>query len=120
MAPHVGTRVGDSAGVSRIRPCRVSPISAVNIYIVRHLGAVQYGAFALAYVTYGFVLQASRGLATDPLLVRYSGKDMSTWRRAVSSAAGTATLVGLVGGGWCSSWPHFWTGRPEWPFLRSE
>ncbi len=72
---------------------------AVNIYIVRHLGAVQYGAFALAYVTYGFVLQASRGLATDPLLVRYSGKDVPTWRRAVSSAAGTATLVGLVGGG---------------------
>ena len=72
---------------------------AVNIYIVRHLGAEQYGAFALAYVTYGFVLQASRGLATDPLLVRYSGKDVPTWRRAVSSAAGTATLAGLVGGG---------------------
>ena len=72
---------------------------AVNIYIVRHLGAAQYGAFALAYVTYGFVLQASRGLATDPLLVRYSGKDVLTWRRAVSSAAGTATLTGLVGGG---------------------
>jgi O-antigen/teichoic acid export membrane protein len=71
---------------------------ALNIYIVRHLGAVQYGAFALAYVTYGFALQASRGLATDPLLVRYSGKDLPTWRRAVSSAAGTATLVGLVGG----------------------
>ena len=70
----------------------------MNIYIVRHLGAVQYGAFALAYVTYGFALQASRGLATDPLLVRYSGRDLSTWRWAVSKAAGTATLVGLVGG----------------------
>ena len=71
---------------------------ALNIYIVRHLGAVQYGAFALAYVTYGFALQASRGLATDPLLVRFSGKDIPTWRRAVSSAAGTALLVGLLGG----------------------
>ena len=29
---------------------------AVNIYIARSLGAVQYGAFALAYVTYGFAL----------------------------------------------------------------
>ncbi len=72
---------------------------AVNIYIVRHLGAVQYGAFALAYVTYGFALQASRGLATDPLLVRYSGKDLSTWRWAVSRAAGTAAIAGLAGGG---------------------
>ena len=31
---------------------------AVNIYIARYLGAVQYGAFSLAYVTYGFALQA--------------------------------------------------------------
>ena len=46
---------------------------AVNIYIARTLGAVQYGAFGLAYVTYGFALNASRGLATDPLLVRFSG-----------------------------------------------
>ena len=35
---------------------------AVNIYIARTLGAAQYGAFALAYVTYGFALNASRGL----------------------------------------------------------
>ena len=49
---------------------------AVNIYIARTLGAVQYGAFALAYVTYGFALNASRGLGTDPLLVRFSGTDL--------------------------------------------
>ena len=49
---------------------------AVNIYIARTLGAVQYGAFGLAYVTYGFALNASRGLATDPLLVRFSGTDL--------------------------------------------
>ena len=69
----------------------------MNIYIVRRLGAAEYGAFALAYVTYSFVLQASRGLATDPLLVRFSGTDVPTWRSAVSSSAGTATLTGLVG-----------------------
>ena len=34
---------------------------AVNIYIARELGAVQYGAFGLACVTYGFALNASRG-----------------------------------------------------------
>ena len=71
---------------------------AVNIYIVRDLGAVQYGAFALAYVTYGFALQASRGLATDPLLVRFSGTDVPTWRRAVASCTGTAAATGLVTG----------------------
>ena len=71
---------------------------AVNIYIARTLGAAQYGAFALAYVTYGFAINASRGLGTDPLLVRFSGTDHPTWRRAVASCTGTATVVGLVVG----------------------
>ena len=71
---------------------------AVNIYIIRRLGVAQYGAFALAYVTYGFVLQASRGLATDPLLVRFSNTDLPSWRHAVSSSTGTATVTGVVGG----------------------
>ena len=78
---------------------------------------MQYGAFALAYVTYGFALQASRGLATDPLLVRYSGKDISTWRRAVSSAAGTATTVGLVGGGFVLVMAALLSGPTRMAFL---
>jgi O-antigen/teichoic acid export membrane protein len=71
---------------------------AVNIYIARTLGAEQYGAFSLAYVTYSFILNGSRGLSTDPLLVRFSGADVPAWRRAVSGAAGTAAVVGLVSG----------------------
>jgi O-antigen/teichoic acid export membrane protein len=71
---------------------------AVNIYIARSLGAVEYGAFGLAYVTYGFALNASRGLATDPLLVRFSGTDTPTWQRAVTKCTGTATTVGLTTG----------------------
>src|SRR5689334_19603396 len=71
---------------------------AVNIYIARTLGAVQYGAFGLAYVTYGFALNASRGLATDPLLVRFSGTNTPTWRRAVARCTGTAATVGLTTG----------------------
>jgi O-antigen/teichoic acid export membrane protein len=71
---------------------------AVNIITARSLGAVQYGAFALAYVTYGFALNASRGLATTPLLVRFSGSDLPTWRRAVTKCTGTATTVGLTAG----------------------
>ena len=71
---------------------------AVNIYIARTLGALQYGAFALAFVTYGFALNASRGLATDPLLVRFSGTDIPTWRRAVTKCTGTATSTGLTTG----------------------
>ena len=70
----------------------------VSIYIARELGAIKFGAFSLAYVTYSFVLNASRGLSTDPLLVRYSGTDAGTWRRAVANCTGTALTTGLVAG----------------------
>ena len=71
---------------------------AVSIYVVHTFGAVQFGAFSLAYVTYGFALNASRGLATDPLMVRFSGTDMAAWRPAVAICTGTAALVGLATG----------------------
>jgi O-antigen/teichoic acid export membrane protein len=70
--------------------------SAVSIYILHVLGPTQFGAFGLAYVTYAFVLNASRGLGTDPLVVRYSGTDSRTWRRAVASSSGSAFFVGIV------------------------
>jgi O-antigen/teichoic acid export membrane protein len=72
--------------------------AAVSIYAARSLAAAQFGAFSLAYVTYAFALNASRGLATDPLMVRFSGTDVPTWRRAVAECTGTAVAVGLVGG----------------------
>src|SRR6202007_462391 len=71
---------------------------AVSIYVVHALGAVQFGAFSLAYVTYGFALNASRGLATDPLMVRFSGTELPAWRRAVAGCTGTAVVVGLATG----------------------
>jgi O-antigen/teichoic acid export membrane protein len=69
---------------------------AVSAYIAHTLGVEQLGAFSLAYVTYGFVLNASRGLATDPLMVRYSGVSTQLWRRAVVSCTGIAIIVGLI------------------------
>ena len=93
---------------------------AVNIYIARTLGAVQYGAFALAYVTYGFALNASRGLATDPLLVRFSGTDhpdLAARRRQVHRdrhrrGPGDRRLRR-------SPWPRCSAARPGWPSWRS-
>lgn len=71
---------------------------AVNIFTARELGAISYGAFGLAYVTYSFCLNASRGLATDPLLVRFSGVEKPAWRRATGACTGTAAVVGLIAG----------------------
>jgi O-antigen/teichoic acid export membrane protein len=71
---------------------------AVVILAVRTVAPAQFGAFSLAYVTYGFVLSASRGLVTAPLQVRFSATDLPTWRRAVAQCTGTAMVAGLIGG----------------------
>jgi len=70
----------------------------LSVYVARTLGAVAFGAFSLAYVTYAFALNASRGLCTDPFVVRFSGTEPPTWRRAVARCTGTALIVGLVTG----------------------
>jgi O-antigen/teichoic acid export membrane protein len=71
---------------------------AVGIYVARSLGPRGLGAFSLAFATYLLALNSSRGLATDPLVVRYSGVDTAAWRRAVARSTGVATTVGAVAG----------------------
>ncbi|MBR7675034.1 hypothetical protein KDA82_18805, partial [Streptomyces daliensis] len=74
---------------------------AVGIYVARSLGLAAFGVFSLAWVTYGVVLNVSRGLATDPLMVRFSGVPDASWRAAVARASGTALGVGAALGGAC-------------------
>ncbi|MEL3950745.1 hypothetical protein, partial [Streptomyces sp. LNU-CPARS28] len=67
---------------------------AVGIYVARSLGLTAFGVFSLAWVTYGVVLSVSRGLATDPLVVRFSGVPDASWRAAAARSSGTALCVG--------------------------
>jgi O-antigen/teichoic acid export membrane protein len=76
---------------------------ALGLFVARSFGASNFGAFSLAFITYTVVLNASRGLATDPLVVRYSGDVTASgsycrWRRAASAASGTALVVGAAAG----------------------
>ncbi|MFF5159110.1 hypothetical protein ACFY3N_23315 [Streptomyces sp. NPDC000348] len=74
---------------------------AVGIYVARSLGLTAFGVFSLAWVTYGVVLNVSRGLATDPLVVRFSGVPEASWRGAVARSSGTALGAGAVVGAVC-------------------
>lgn len=74
---------------------------AVGIYVARSLGVTAFGVFSLAWVTYGVVLNVSRGLATDPLTVRFSGVPDAAWRGAVARSSGAALGVGTVLGAAC-------------------
>ncbi|MBL1112807.1 hypothetical protein JK364_10420 [Streptomyces sp. 110] len=73
----------------------------VGIYVARSLGVTAFGVFSLAWVTYGVVLNISRGLATDPLVVRFSGVSDTSWRAAVARSTGTALGVGTAIGAGC-------------------
>jgi O-antigen/teichoic acid export membrane protein len=74
---------------------------AVGLLVARELGPAGFGAFSLAFATYLFALNASRGLATDALAVRYSDVPAVVWRQAAASATATAVLVGAVVGAGC-------------------
>lgn len=71
---------------------------AVGIYVARSLGLTAFGIFSVAWVTYGVVLNVSRGLATDPLVVRFSGVAADAWRAATGRSSGTALGVGVASG----------------------
>jgi O-antigen/teichoic acid export membrane protein len=94
-ARRLGWGLGDQA---------VSSITnfVLGVVVARSLGAASFGAFSLAWATYGVVLNISRGLATDPLMVRYSGSADARWRGAVGRAGSTALAVGLACGAACA------------------
>lgn len=73
----------------------------VGFYVARSLGVTAFGVFSLAWVTYGVVLGASRGLATDPLVVRFSGVPHTAWRGAAARSTGAALAVGAAVGAVC-------------------
>ena len=68
----------------------------LSVYVARSLGVAQLGAFSLAYVTYGLANNANRGLAIEPLLVRFSASGPRIWRRAAKGSVSTSLLVGIV------------------------
>ncbi|WP_425471937.1 hypothetical protein [Streptomyces piniterrae] len=74
---------------------------AVGIYVARSLGVTAFGVFSLAWLTYGVALNVARGLATDPLVVRFSGVPDASWRSATARSSGAALGVGTALGAVC-------------------
>jgi O-antigen/teichoic acid export membrane protein len=70
----------------------------LGIFVAHSLGAASLGVFGLAMLTYAITINASRGLSTDPLMVRFSGVPKPRWRAAAAVATGTALLVGAACG----------------------
>ena len=62
------------------------------------LSTTELGAYSLAFVTYAVALNCSRGLATDPLMVRHGGITADSWRWVIRQCTGTALTVGVITG----------------------
>jgi O-antigen/teichoic acid export membrane protein len=73
----------------------------VGIVVARSFGLEEFGSFTLAWFTYGLIVNISRGLGTDPLVVRFSHAPVAQWRLAVSRTSATAITVGFVMGVAC-------------------
>jgi O-antigen/teichoic acid export membrane protein len=74
---------------------------ALSLYVAKEFGPAAFGAFSLTFITFTVILNASRGTATDPLMVRYSGAIGERWRDATAAASATAIMVGAIAGVGC-------------------
>lgn len=73
----------------------------LGVLVARALSADDFGAYAVAFTTFGFIVSANRGPSTDPLLVRHSGPCTTEWRRAVAACTGCALAIGIAAGILC-------------------
>lgn len=69
--------------------------AGLSIIIARSVGAVEFGAFSIAFILFSFMVGLCRALITDPLIVRFSGAGASDLKRAGQQATGASFVVGL-------------------------
>ena len=75
----------------------------VGVLVARTLGPAGFGAFSIAFATYLIALNTSRGISTDPLMVRFSDVDPTIWKRAVTGSSGAALASGVLVGSTCAA-----------------
>lgn len=71
------------------------------IEVARQVNPVQFGAFGLAFAAYLVALTVSRAVATEPLTIRYSARDVGVRHVAMGKATGTALVMGALSGFTC-------------------
>jgi O-antigen/teichoic acid export membrane protein len=69
---------------------------ALSVLVARQVSADQYGAFALAFTLYGYLVTVSRLLVSQPLAIRFSGAEPTDFVQAARQSTGAALLVGLL------------------------
>jgi O-antigen/teichoic acid export membrane protein len=70
--------------------------AGLSIVIARTVSPGEYGAFAVAFSIYTFLVAISQASAGQVVMIRYSASDEEVRDRANAGAAGTSVVLGLV------------------------
>lgn len=74
---------------------------ALSVVVARSVTLREFGAFTLAFATYGIALGASFAIVSGPLSIRFSDCDVAEWRRGCRLGTGAALAVSIFMGGAC-------------------
>ena len=70
----------------------------LSVLAARALSADGFGAFAVAFTIYSFLIAGGRAMIGRPLSVRYAGVAPDQYRAAARSATGATVLLGIASG----------------------
>lgn len=70
----------------------------LGVVVARLVSPTEFGAFGIVFAVYLVALNIARGLATQPLTIRFGIHDPEEFRRASGEATGLAVVLGLLGG----------------------
>lgn len=70
--------------------------AALSLVVARSVSTSEFGAFAVAFAIYAFVLGIAQAVGGQVLIIRFSDVDVGTRRSAAADATATALTVGVV------------------------
>lgn len=69
----------------------------LGVVVARLVSPTEFGAFGVAFAVYLVALNIARGLATQPLTIRFGARDPAEFRRGAAESTGAALVLGLAG-----------------------
>ena len=69
---------------------------ALSVFVARAVTPHEFGVFGLVFAAYLLLLNFSRALGSQPMIIRFAAAEPDAQREAVPGAAGSALVVGVA------------------------
>ncbi len=70
----------------------------LSVIVARTLSAGEFGAFAVAFLVFGFLIATTRAVIGQPLQITFSGEPPALWAAATRSAVAASLVLGAASG----------------------